>query len=158
MNVQCGTSGAHRIVVMRTGRTEKRHYGVTNVLVDRPPISDDNAVDEGGIAAYQLVDLFRIERSRYCGESAEISEEDGDLPALPCRRVIGTSRARRGRHTLLRDRGQQTFTMAERTDAEFFQVRFSELTEKREIDIILNKGRGVLSEAQSLQPSLNIHG
>jgi hypothetical protein len=82
MDVQRGTSGAHRIVVMRTGRTEKRHHGVTNVLVDRTPISDDNAVDEGGIAAYQLADLFRIERSRYCGESTEISEENGDLPTL----------------------------------------------------------------------------
>ena len=91
MDVQCGTSGAHRIVVMRTGRTEKRHHSVTNVLVDRTPISDDNAVDEGGIAAYQLADLFRIERSRYCGESTEISEEYGDLPALPCRRAIGMS-------------------------------------------------------------------
>ena len=101
MDVQCGTSGAHRIIVMRTGRTEKRHHSVTNVLVDRTPISDDNAVDEGGIAAYQLADLFRIERSRYCGESAEIGEEYGDLPALPCRRAIGMtfglSWARRGR-------------------------------------------------------------
>ena len=101
MDVQCGTSGAHRIVVMRTGRTEKRHHSVTNVLVDRTPISDNNVVDDGSIAAYQLADLFRIERSRYCGESAEIGEEYGDLPALPCRRAIGMtfglSWARRGR-------------------------------------------------------------
>src|SRR5262245_54297381 len=158
MDVQCGTSGAHRIVVMRTGRTEKRHHGVTNVLVDRTPISDDNAVDEGGKAAYQLADLFRIEHSRYCGESTEISEENGDLPALPCRRVIGMSWARRGRHTPVRNCGQQTLTMAEGTDAQVFQVRVSEITEKREIDIVLNKGGGVLSEAQSLQPFLNVHG
>jgi hypothetical protein len=48
--------------------------------------------------------------------------------------------------------------MAERTDAEVFQVRVSELTEKREIDIVRNKGGAVLSEAQSLQPFLDIHG
>jgi hypothetical protein len=91
---------------MRRGRTEKRHHSVTNVLVDRTPISDDNAVDEGGIAAYQLADLFRIERSRYCGESTEIGEEYGDLPTLPCRRAIGMtfglSWARPGRYTPLR--------------------------------------------------------
>ena len=158
MDVQCGTSGAHRIVVMRTGRTEKRHHSVTNVLVDRTPISDDNAVDEGGIAAYQLADLFRIERSRYCGESTEISEEYGDLPALSCRRAIGMSWARRGRHTPLRNCGQQTLTMAERTDAELFQVRVSELAEKGEINVVFSERRRVLSEAQAFQPFLNIHG
>ena len=68
------------------------------------------------------------------------------------------SRARPDRHTPLRNCGQQTLAMAEGTDAEVFQVRFSELTEKREIDIVLNEGGGVLSEAQSLQPSLDIHG
>ena len=68
------------------------------------------------------------------------------------------SRARRGHHIPLRNCGQQTLTMAERTDAELFQVRVSELTEKGEIDIVLNKGGGVLSEAQSLQPFLDIHG
>jgi len=91
MDVQCGTSGAHRIIVMRTGRTEKRHHSVTNVLVDRTPISDNNVVDDGSIAAYQLADLFRIERSRYCGESAEIGEEYGDLPTLSRRRAVGMS-------------------------------------------------------------------
>ena len=76
-------SGAHRIVVMRTGCTEERHHSVTNVLVNRTSISDDNAVDEGGIAGYQFADLFRIQRSRHCRRIAEISEEYGDLPALP---------------------------------------------------------------------------
>ena len=158
MDVQCGTSGAHRIVVMRTGRTEKRHHSVTNVLVDRTPISDDNAIDEGGIAAYQLADLFRIERSRYCGESTEISEEYGDLSALSCRRAIGMTWAWRGRHTLLRNCGQQTLTMAERTDAELFQVCVIELAENGEINVIFSECRRVLSEAQAFQPFLNIHG
>ena len=46
------------------------------------------AVDESGIAAHQLADLFGIEGSRYFSESTEISEQYGDLPALPCRRVL----------------------------------------------------------------------
>jgi hypothetical protein len=37
MDVQCGTSGAHRIVVMRTGRAENRprrlrHLAITSAL------------------------------------------------------------------------------------------------------------------------------
>ena len=146
------------IVVMRTGRTEKRHHRVTNVLVDRTPISDDNAIDEGGIAGHQLADLFRIERSRYCGESAKISEEYGDLPALACRRAIVMSWARRGRHTPLRNCGQQTLAMTERTDAELFQVCVSELAENCEINVVFSERRCVLSEAQAFQPFLNIHG
>ena len=64
VDVQGGARGAHRIVVMRTGRTEKRHHSVTDVLVDRTAIADDNAVDERRVAAHQLADLFRIERLR----------------------------------------------------------------------------------------------
>ena len=52
MDVQSGTGRAYWIVVVRSGRTEKCHHSVTNVLVDRPPISDDNAVDEGGVSAH----------------------------------------------------------------------------------------------------------
>src|ERR1700733_3815504 len=126
---------------MRTRRTEKRHNSITNVLVDRTSISDDNAVDEGGIAAYQLTNLFRIERSRYCGESAEISEEYGYLPALPSRRAIVMSWVRRGRHTALHNCGQQTLAMAERSDAELFQVRVSEFAENGEVNVVLSKRR-----------------
>src|SRR5712691_8184323 len=158
MDVQCGTSGAHRIVVMRTGCTEERHHSVTNVLVDRTAIPDDNAVDEGGIGGYQFADLFRIERSRHCRESTEISEEYGDLPALPSRRPVVLSWARRGRHTPLRNCGQQALTMTQRTDAEFFQVRVSEIAKNREINVVFSKRRCVLSEAQAFQPFLNIHG
>src|SRR5229473_3604703 len=142
----------------RAGRTEKRHHSVTNVLVDRTPISDDNAIDEGGIAVYQLADLFRIERSRYCGESTEISEEYGDLPALPSRRSIDMSWSRRGRHTPLRNCGHQTLTMAERTDAELFQVRVIKLAENGEIYVVFSERRRILSEDQYCQPFLNIHG
>ena len=67
-------------------------------------------------------------------------------------------RARRGRHTPLRNCGQQTLTMAERTDAELFQVRVSELAENGEINVVFSERRRVLSEAQSFQPFLNIHG
>ena len=115
MDVQCGASGAHRIVVMRTGRTEKRHHGVANVLVDRTPISEDNAVDEGSIAAHQLADLFRIERLRYCGEPAEIGKENRDLPALSCRLAIGMSpRSAAAVSAPLGNSRQQSLTMAER--------------------------------------------
>src|ERR1700730_15461966 len=152
MDVQCGASSADRIVVMRTGGPEKRHHSVTNVLVDRTAISDDNAVDAGGIAANQLADLFRIERSRYCGEATEISEKYGDLPALPCRQAIGMSRARRGRHTPLRNCGQQTLTMAKRSDAELSQVRVSELAENGVINVVFSERRRVLGEAQSFEP------
>jgi len=48
--------------------------------------------------------------------------------------------------------------MAERTDAEFFQVRVSELAEKGEINVVFSERRRVLSEAQAFQPFLNIHG
>ena len=158
MDIQCGASSAHRIVVMRTRCPEKRHHSVTNVLVDRTTISDDDTVDEGGIAAYQLADLFGIEHSRHCGEATEISEKYGYLPALPCRQVIGRFRARRGRHTPLRNCGQQTLAMAKRNDAEFSQVRVSELAENGEINIVFSKRRRVLGEAQSCQPFPNIHG
>ena len=57
--------------------------------------------------------------------------------------------ARRGRYTPLRNCGQQTLTMAERTDAELFQVRVSELAENGEIDVVFSERRRVLSEAQS---------
>jgi len=59
---------------------------------------------------------------------------------------------------LLRNGGQQTLAMAERTDAELFQVCISELAENGEINVVLSERRGVLSKAQSLQPFLNIHG
>ena len=94
MDIQGGARRAHRIVIVRAGRTEKRHHGVADVLVDRTAIADDNAVDERGVTAHQLTDLFRIERLRHRGEPAEIGEENGDLPALACRLAIGMSHAR----------------------------------------------------------------
>ena len=48
--------------------------------------------------------------------------------------------------------------MTQRTDAEFFQVRVSEIAENREINIVFSESRCVLSEAQAFQPFLNIHG
>ena len=70
----------------------------------------------------------------------------------------GLSWARRVRYAPLRNRGQQTLTMAERTDAELFQVCVIELAENGEINVIFSECRRVLSEAQAFQPFLNIHG
>jgi hypothetical protein len=48
--------------------------------------------------------------------------------------------------------------MTQRTDAELFQVPVSELAEYREIDVVISERRCVLSEAQAIQPFLNVHG
>jgi hypothetical protein len=45
--MECGASGAHRIVVMRTGRTEIA-ITASPMCLSKYPISDDNAVDERG--------------------------------------------------------------------------------------------------------------
>ena len=71
---------------------------------------------------------------------------------------FGMSWAQRGRHAALRNCGQQTLTMAERIDAELFQVRVSELVENGEINVVFSERRRVLSEAQSFQPFLDVHG
>ena len=48
--------------------------------------------------------------------------------------------------------------MSERADAELFQVHVSELDENGEIYVVLGERGRVLTEAQSFQPFLDIHG
>ena len=120
VDVQGGAGGAHRIVVVRAGRAKKRHHGVTDMLVDRTAVADNNPVNERRVTSHQLVNLFRIERLRHCGESAKIGEEYGDLTALACRKAFGRRHAPRRCHTPLGDCRQQSLAMAERADAEFF--------------------------------------
>ena len=95
MDIQGGAGGAHRIVVVGAGCAEKRHHGVTDVLVDRTAIADDNPVDERRVTTHQLADLFGIERLRHGGEPAKIGKKYCDLPTLACRKTIGMHHARR---------------------------------------------------------------
>jgi hypothetical protein len=120
VDIQGGARCAHRIVIVRSGRAEERHYRIADMLVDRTPITNDNAVDERRVAAHQFTDLFRIERSRHCGELAKIGEENSNLPALSCRQVIRMSYARRYRHASLGNCRQQSLTVTERGHAELF--------------------------------------
>jgi hypothetical protein len=156
MDVQCGASGPHRIVIMRTGCAEERHHGVTNVLVDRTAISHNDSIDEGGKAGHQFADLFRIQRSRHCRESTEISEQYGDLSALPSRRAVVLSWTRRGRHIPLCNCGQKSLTMTQRTDAEFFQVPVSEIANNREINVVFSEGRCRIERGPKL-PAISQH-
>jgi hypothetical protein len=46
---------------VRARRAKERHHSVADMLVDRAPITDNDAVNQRREAAHQLTDLFRIQ-------------------------------------------------------------------------------------------------
>jgi hypothetical protein len=53
------------------------------------------------------------------------------------------------------DRAQKLAAMAERHNANLFEVLIREVTQDREIDIILGKALGVLRQAETFEPVPN---
>jgi hypothetical protein len=54
------------------------------------------------------------------------------------------------------DRAQELAAMAERHNANLFEVLIRKVTQDREIDIILGKALGVLGQAETFEPVPNL--
>ena len=55
------------------------------------------------------------------------------------------------------DCGQQSFVVAEESDAKFLQIRVGKMCENREIDVVFGERLRVLAKPQSFQPDSDVH-
>ena len=74
--------GAEHVVVMRHGGTEQRHDRVADVLVDRATVPLHDLVGNVEIAIKQCMQPFVRQIARQDRETAEISKQHRDRPAL----------------------------------------------------------------------------
>ncbi len=72
----------HGVIGLGQGRTEHRHRGVADVLVDGPALFQDDGAHGSQAFVEQLHEGGRIELFGQRGEPLDIGEEGGDLGAL----------------------------------------------------------------------------
>src|SRR4029077_18681844 len=63
-------------------RAPERHHGVTNVLVERAAMPEDDLRHLGEVAVQQVGHFLRVERFGECRETSNIAEEHGDRSLL----------------------------------------------------------------------------
>ena len=164
VDVERGPGGTERVVVVRPRRAEQRHDGVPDVLVDRAAVADDDTVDERREAGDELAHLLRVKLLRQRREAGDVGEQHGDLAALAGLRADGLARRLRGRglcggRAALGDCRQQPLAVAERGDAELFQIGVGQLGEHAEIDVVVGKALRILGQAEPFEPAGNLlHG
>jgi hypothetical protein len=83
LDAESGVDGAPRAILVGDGGAEERHHAVARVLVDGALEPMNLGRDQLEAAVDDGVDLFGVEVLGKIGESCDVSEEHGDLPALP---------------------------------------------------------------------------
>lgn len=157
VNSQGCSRRAQGIVVMRPRRAEQRHHRITDMHVDRASVADDDAVHLSSEPTYQFTDFFRIQRSRQGREPAKVGKEDRDLPTFAGRAVYCPRKTGRRRRLQIPDSSEQPLAMTQRGHTKFFEIRFGEPAQNFEINVVLDKGLGILGQSQIPQPLFDSH-
>src|ERR1700736_760892 len=79
---QAGARSTFRIIVVRLGIAEVRHYSVTKVLRDMPAETLDCLRRGMMIPGDDLPPLLRVEMASYLGRADEITEKHRQMPPL----------------------------------------------------------------------------
>ena len=168
-DVEGSPDASLRIVAICHRGTEDRHHAIADVLVDSPAVIDDACVGKVEEASEEGVDLLSVEFVSKLRVAGEVGEQHGHLPPLGLRQ--GRSRAaisrparpdrrkrRRRSITQRRDRGKQLAAVTDRGNANPDQVVGRQVGKDFAINVVLAERLLVLPEAETLQPSRNIHG
>ena len=76
-------------------RTEHRHHGIANMLVDMAAEAGDHPVDSREKTRHHRVQILGVEAARQAGEPDQVREQDSDLAPLTGRLgAVGRARGR----------------------------------------------------------------
>jgi hypothetical protein len=150
--------GAHRtlgIVLMRPRITEIDQHPVAHIFRDKAVEAADRIADRTVVAADQLPQILRVMAGRQCRRADQITEHHRQLAAFGVggsrciteRRYhcgVGHQGAERG------DRIQQLAPVADRCNADLFEIFRRQLRQHLPIDLIVAEGWHIALKAQTL--------
>ena len=89
-----GADGPLRVVLVSDRRSEERHHGVADELLDRAAVALDLLAKPRVVRGQRGTDVLRVELLGPAGEADEVGEQHADdLPLVPHRRGSGECRA-----------------------------------------------------------------
>ena len=117
-DVERGTCGSQRIVLVRDGNAEGGHDGVARVLLHRPAVSRERRGNGLEVALEDTSERLGIERPRERHRLDDVDEEDRDEPPELHRRPRERCLLEQQRVVLAEDRGLELAELGAGVDAE----------------------------------------
>jgi hypothetical protein len=140
------------VVFMRPRIAEIGQNPVAHVFGDKPVIARDDGGNGVLIGADLLAQFLRVEARRQWRRADEIAEHHRQLPPLG-----GVVRRRTGRCGQAGDGSEKTLAVPER-HPKLLEIGVGQLRQDIGVDFTRAKQRLVLSEAETSQPTPDIHG
>jgi hypothetical protein len=146
------------ITFMRMRVTEISQHAVSHVAGDDSPVECDDLLDAGVVGPYHPPQVLGIEPDCEFRRADQIAAQDRQLPPLgirPRHRLGGPRLKLCGNGPLhAGDRAQHLATMSEE-DAEILEILLRQIRNDREVNGILGKALGVLTQSKRSQPLRN---
>ena len=156
-HVQSRVHRALGVVLVRTRVAEVDQAAVAEQLRDMAVVGRDRAGHRLVIDADQALQVFGVERCREQRRADEIAEHHGELAPLGF--AVGWRRFDRRQTLRLRQRGDrhpQALAVAEQRHPELLQVGVVELRQQVELDALRDERRGMLGQAERLEPIADV--
>src|SRR6202023_4175418 len=112
--LQCRTHRSLCVVLLDGGHAPHRHHSVADELLNRAAVAGDDRPRRIEIPAQQVSHVLGVALLRERGESDQVSEEHGDVPAL--RQTLLLSRQRISRQSVSADRHRSEASAALTTE------------------------------------------
>jgi hypothetical protein len=169
-------AGADRVVLMRDRRAEQRHDAVAQDAVDGALVAVDAVHHRAERRIQDSPGILRIGVLDQRERALDVGEQHRDLLAFAFQRGARAEdplgqmarRVGRGRGAGRRrwgtvvwpeggDRREQLLAVAERGDAEFFEVVRAQAAQQLAVDVVRREDLAILAEAQAFQPGADVH-
>ena len=137
-------------------------YAVAQILRHEPAETTHDLSGASVIGRNDLAQVLRVHTGRERCRTDQIAKHHRDLAALGALQrqrhggCFDGTRRWAGLNGLQITNGTQDLAaMAERCNADLFEVLIGQVTENREIDVVVGKGLGILGQAELFEPVRN---